>query len=636
MIGINLSGAEFGTGTNYGSDYHYPGLDELRYYAARGETIIRLPFTWERMQPTLGGALSVTELGYMKTLLSNAQSLGLSVIIDLHNYGRYGGNTIGSSAVSVQQFADFWGKLSTALKGTPGLAGYDIMNEPHDMGGSSIWPSAAQAAVDAIRKIDMATTVYVEGDNWSGASTWQQYNANLNVIDPAHKLIYEAHQYFDRTNAGIYAGTYDSEGAYASMGADKLQPFADWLKAHNAQGFIGEFGVPSNDPRWLTVLDGFVKAMNANGISGTVWGGGFWWSPDYVMRLGGGGTADSAEFTYLQSLVNATSSATTTVTPAPTPVLVADPVPVTTTTSTTSTTILGTTGNDILWGTANVDQVDGGAGNDTIMGSGGSDILNGGSGVDTMSYATSGAAVDVDMNRTSQINGDAQGDQLSGFENVAGSSYNDVIKGDAGANVLTGNGGDDVLAGRGGADTLDGGAGTDTASYADSSAAVNVDLLRATQLGGDAQGDTLVSIERIVGSNFNDLLSGGSGAETLSGGAGADVLNGRGGADILFGGAGNDRFVFDSVANANGDRVADFTFGDRLDFSLIDANTKIAGDQAFRSIGSHAFTGVAGQLQILVANNTTYISGDVNGDRIADFTMTLDGSHSVSSLGLIL
>lgn len=59
-------------------------------------------------------------------------------------------------------------------------------------------------------------------------------------------------------------------------------------------------------------------------------------------------------------------------------------------------------------------------------------------------------------------------------------------------------------------------------------------------------------------------------------------------------------------------------------------------DQAFRSIGSHAFTGVAGQLQILVANNTTYISGDVNGDQIADFTMTLDGSHSVSSLGLIL
>ncbi|MEG3153851.1 cellulase family glycosylhydrolase [Sphingomonas sp. RB1R13] len=629
MIGINLSGAEFGSGTNYGSDYHYPGLDELSYYAARGVTSIRLPFTWERMQPALGGDLSSSELGYMKTLISNAQSLGISVIVDLHNYGRYGGNTIGSSAVSYQQFADFWGKLASALKGLPGLAGYDIMNEPHDMSSTTAWPTAAQAAVDAIRKVDMTTTVYVEGDNWSGASTWQQYNAGLNVYDPAHKLIYEAHQYFDRNNSGVYSGGYDSEGAYANMGADRLQPFADWLKAHNAQGFIGEFGVPSNDARWLTVLDGFVKAMNANGISGTAWGGGFWWNPDYVMRLGGGGTADSAEFTYLQTLahnVTASPSAPTTPPPPPPPVIVAAPDP----------TIFGTANADLMWGTSGADKVDAAGGNDTVMGSGGTDILNGGTGTDTMSYATSGAAVDVDLQRASQFNGDAQGDQLSNFENVTGSAYADTLHGDAGVNILIGNAGDDVLIGGGSGDTIDGGSGYDTASYADSSAAVNVDMSRLIQIGGDAQGDSLINIERIVGSNFSDIISGNAGVNALVGGAGDDVLNGRGGADILTGGPGNDRFVFDSPANANGDRVTDFTIGDRLDLSLIDANSRFPGDQAFKLIGAQAFTGAAGQLRVYVANNTTYVAGDVNGDRIADFTITLDGNHPASSLGLIL
>ena len=43
------------------------------------------------------------------------------------------------------------------------------------------------------------------------------------------------------------------------------------------KGFIGEFGVPHNDPRWNTVLDNFLFYLNANNVGGTYWAGGTWW-----------------------------------------------------------------------------------------------------------------------------------------------------------------------------------------------------------------------------------------------------------------------------------------------------------------------------------------------------------------------
>ncbi len=61
------------------------------------------------------------------------------------------------------------------------------------------------------------------------------------------------------------------------IGADRLKPFVDWLKANNARGFIGEYGVPDTDARWLTVLDNFLTAMDTAGLGGTYWAGGPWW-----------------------------------------------------------------------------------------------------------------------------------------------------------------------------------------------------------------------------------------------------------------------------------------------------------------------------------------------------------------------
>jgi Ca2+-binding RTX toxin-like protein len=91
--------------------------------------------------------------------------------------------------------------------------------------------------------------------------------------------------------------------------------------------------------------------------------------------------------------------------------------------------------------------------------------------------------------------------------------------------VITGNSGNNVIAGLGGADTLDGGGGTDTATYATSPAGVNVSLMTGLGSGGDAQGDTLINIENLTGSAFNDTLEGNGANNVLVGGASIDTLS---------------------------------------------------------------------------------------------------------------
>ncbi|CAN0530980.1 unnamed protein product, partial [Laminaria digitata] len=201
-------------------------------------------------------------------------------------------------------------------------------------------------------------------------------------------------------------------------------------------------------------------------------------------------------------------------------------------------TLLGGDGADSLSGDDGVDDLQGGAGDDTLEGGAGADTLDGGTGTNTADYSGSSAGVNVTIGGVN-TGGDAAGDTLTNIQNVRGSSSDDNLTGDAGANELFGLGSNDTLTGLGGADTLDGGAGIDTADYS-ASTAVTIDLQAGTATGGDAAGDTLVSIERIVGSAEADVLRGDSQDNQLVGGDENDTLEGRGGADVLTGGAGID------------------------------------------------------------------------------------------------
>jgi aryl-phospho-beta-D-glucosidase BglC (GH1 family) len=276
LVGVNLAGGEFGKVPGvYDRDYAYPGPRQFDYCQAKGLTVVRLPLRWERIQPKLMDTLDEAELRRLDAAVKLAAERDLKILLDVHNYARYYGQVIGTPEVPNEAFADFWQRLAAHYSDEAAVCGLGLMNEPHDTGGR--WPAAAQAAIDAIRKVNRRHAIFVCGDGWSGAHSWKKINANLLLNDPAGKLVYEAHQYFDRDHSGTYKQSYDDSGAHPLIGVERLRPFAEWLREHKVQGFIGEFGVPDDDPRWLEVLDNFLAAMKAEGIGGAYWAAGGWW-----------------------------------------------------------------------------------------------------------------------------------------------------------------------------------------------------------------------------------------------------------------------------------------------------------------------------------------------------------------------
>jgi serralysin len=136
-------------------------------------------------------------------------------------------------------------------------------------------------------------------------------------------------------------------------------------------------------------------------------------------------------------------------------------------------------------------------------------------------------------------------------------------------------------------------------------------------------------IENANGGSARDYLVGNHVANKLNGNGGNDVLNGLGGDDILSGGAGADEFRFTEIGGK--DKILDFTTGvDKIRLTEIDANSGLAGDQAFSFIGGAAFSNVAGQLRTYSQGGNTYVAGDVDGNGIADFTINL-GSAPVAA-----
>ncbi|HEX8225761.1 MAG TPA: cadherin domain-containing protein [Allosphingosinicella sp.] len=142
---------------------------------------------------------------------------------------------------------------------------------------------------------------------------------------------------------------------------------------------------------------------------------------------------------------------------------------------------------------------------------------------------------------------------------------------------------------------------------------------------------TTNSEDTVSGRDGHDTILGLGGDDILTGDGGNDVLNGGMGADRLTGGLGKDQFVYNAAGeSAPGahDVITDFSRAqaDRISLSGIDANTGLSGNQAFTFIGAAAFSGVAGQLRYATSGGVTLVSGDVNGDGVADFQLELTGT----------
>ena len=316
----------------------------------------------------------------------------------------------------------------------------------------------------------------------------------------------------------------------------------------------------------------------------------------------------------------------------------------------------------LLSGLAGADNIMGGAGNDTLSGGLGDDTLNGGAGFgDRISYRAAAGAVSVNL-QTGLAAGEGA-DVILNVEEIEGSDF---------ADTLTGGGGNDFFDGGRGSDVIAGGAGIDTASWVGVTANLVGNAAQGV-LGDGIDFDSVSEIEvwrlgsgndifvgwfgtrqvwlgggndwiadyspgnndmfygeagndALYGLGGDDMLVGGDGTDILIGGLGNDTLVGDTGFDWMQGGAGADTFVFTAVADAAvaaPDAVSDFTRTvDRINLAAIDANVNIAGDQAFTVVS--AFTAVAGQLRVQGVGSPGHpavVSGDVNGDGVADFAI---------------
>jgi aryl-phospho-beta-D-glucosidase BglC (GH1 family)/20S proteasome alpha/beta subunit len=279
VFGVNISGAEYGSGGTEGTNYTYPTHAEIDYFASKGFTAIRLPFLLERVQPVMDGALSATELSYIDDVVSYAGSKGISVILDPHNFGYAYGAQIGTAAVPNSAFANFWGQFAGHFSSNANVL-FGLMNEPHDISATQ-WLGSVNAAIAAIRASGAtAQQILVPGTNWDGGATWvSSGNAAVignGVVDPAHNFAFEVHQYLDTWSSGT-----QSDVVSATIGAERLAAVTAWAEATGNKLFLGEFGV-SSDATSLVALNNTLSFMQQHsGVweGGTYWAAGAWWGP---------------------------------------------------------------------------------------------------------------------------------------------------------------------------------------------------------------------------------------------------------------------------------------------------------------------------------------------------------------------
>lgn len=254
------------------------------------------------------------------------------------------------------------------------------------------------------------------------------------------------------------------------------------------------------------------------------------------------------------------------------------------------------TGIEGIYGSAFADTLKGDANDNTFVGGAGADIIQGAGGNDTGDYSSSKTGVTVDLLTGRGYGGDAQGDSLTGIEYLVGSSYADSLVGDATNNVLKGGVGDDTISGGLGADLIDGGEGLDVVDYSRSGSAITIDLNTSVQTqAGEPNGDTLVSVEGVIGTALNDSLVGTIGANWLDGGAGADTM---------VGGLGNDIYTVDDAGDVIVDNAGEGTDTVRVTFTTYALgsgadieNLTFIGTGDFNGVGSstaNVITGAAG------------------------------------------
>ncbi len=326
-------------------------------------------------------------------------------------------------------------------------------------------------------------------------------------------------------------------------------------------------------------------------------------------------------------------------------------------------------GNDTLAGSGGNDTLDAGAGNDKLDGGDGNDWLDGGAGADQMTGGLGNDSYVLDSKSDVIIEKPGEGTDTvyAGFSyvlgatlenlvlmggdpiNATGNALDNHLTGSWGRNVLDGGTGEDRMEGQGGDDTYivdnvddrcveqDGG-GHDTvrtsvsytlSRYVEDGVILGTDNLSLTGSAAD---------NSLTGNAGNNTLSGVAGIDRLFGMDGNDTLVGGAGADSLRGGAGADMFVYAYASEstlAARDSILDFSHaeGDKIDLHQIDAITG-GSDNAFHLVV--ALGGHAGELAIAAQGANWLVSGDIDGDGVADFSLLVKSATALVAQDFIL
>jgi len=299
--GVNLAGLDFGQnipGTE-GKDYIVPTNSEVDYFTSKGMNVFRLPFLWERLQPSLNGNFDQNYFNYIDKFVNYATGKGASVLLDVHNYARYRGQVIGSGVPNTA-FADFWSRLAQIYANNNKVI-FGIMNEPNTMP-TEQWLNAANAAIAAIRNMNATNLLAVPGNAWTGAWSWNQNwygtsNAEVmvGVKDPGNNFVFEVHQYMDSDHSGTSPNCVSS-----TIGSQNLADFTAWARKNNFKAFLGEWAGGRTDTCYQAIADitNYIDSNTDVFIGWTWWAAGPWWA-DYIYALDPSNGQDRPQMAYL-------------------------------------------------------------------------------------------------------------------------------------------------------------------------------------------------------------------------------------------------------------------------------------------------------------------------------------------------
>jgi len=271
-VGMNMG--DFDRDAGPVRDTNYPTYSDelLDWYQAKNVKSVRLMFTWEAVQTTLGGSVPTAEPNYadywadLTGVLTRLLARDISVILCPWQFNSASGDTdivYDDDAFTPADFGDFWGKFAAAINeatGSDQRAAFDLINEPHtheesgdkpgDIGISLVdWFACAQAAIDAIRDAGATNTVFVPGMAYTDANSFTPNGSStewLQLTDPQQNIAVTVHCY---TGLGSASPTVLSDACAAIV---------EWARASGINVNIGEIAIDAGDngrPAFCSTFD---------------------------------------------------------------------------------------------------------------------------------------------------------------------------------------------------------------------------------------------------------------------------------------------------------------------------------------------------------------------------------------------